>query len=163
MRPAVSELPRDYRAEWKARQEARAIRDATARVNQAMRKERVVQRFQPVPKQVTNDRKVAMALAKEHAWQDAYSRRRDAEKRLGLLPANDLDAGWQKGRVGTGYHRGAQGVCEADLVRATEDKFDPRAELLAAARKGDRQAVARCDELYVGWRQTGVMRKVDAG
>jgi len=30
--------------------------------------------------------------------------------------------------------------------------WDPRLELLAAAREGDENAAALCDELYEGWR-----------
>lgn len=100
-----------------------------------------------------------IAMATEYAWQEAHERRLQAKRRLGL----DVRAGdhWQKGRVGTGYHRGTQGVCEADVVRWVEDKHDPRAELLEAARRGVKSAVARCEALFEdGWQQTGVMREV---
>lgn len=152
-RPAASVAPRDYRAEWKARQESRALSAATKAHNKAMRDERVRERIQPTPKQITNDRSVAMALERTAAWQAQYDRRRDAEKRLGLLPANDTDERWHNDRVGQGFHRGAQGVCAADLVRAVESKHDPRAELLESAAKGDGHAIWRAESLFgLSWR-----------
>ncbi len=45
-------------------------------------------------------------------------------------------------------------------VRLVEDRHNPRAELLEAARAGDRDAVDRADALYDGWRQSGVMRRL---
>lgn len=79
----------------------------------------------------------------EEGWQRSYDARRAAEKRLGLLPQDDENTSAEWGAVRS------RAIAS---MRRIEDQQDPMDELLAAARAGDEDAMARADELY-HWRE----------
>jgi len=133
---------RDYSAEWERRRKSRdQVKAANDRVNATFtaKAERDLPRKCKV---IENDKSVSKKMAAEYAWQASHEKRIMAMIRLGQRPQGTDD-----GRCGHG-HDGAWTPIDLKRIREQENRIHPRADLVEAARSGNKKAMARATELF---------------